>query len=60
MFYSWLVDEDAAALALEKERCDPVARDDALPSCYSAMDAIGLFNKPSHLRSPSICLFPDF
>jgi hypothetical protein len=60
MFYSWLVDEDAAARTLEKERCDLLARDNALPSYYSAMDAIGLFNKPSNLRSPSICLFPDF
>ena len=56
MFYPWLVDEAAASRAPKEEAVRPLTRDTVLPSCDSAIDAIGLFNK----RSRSIRRFADF
>jgi hypothetical protein len=58
MFYPWLVDEAAATRGPEEEAIDPLAGDTALPSRDSAIDAIGLFNNRSRLRS--IRRFADF
>jgi hypothetical protein len=59
MFYLWLVDEAAATRTPEEETAGSSARDNALPNCDSAIDAIGLFNKRSRLRSRSVCRFAD-
>jgi len=58
MFYSWLVDEGARTP--EEESGGQLARKDALPGCATAIDAIGLFNKRAHTRSPSVCRFGRF
>lgn len=60
MFYPWLVDEGAAMRSPEERPADHLASDNTLPGCDSAIDAIGLFNKRSRVRWPSICRFADF
>jgi hypothetical protein len=60
VFYLWLVDDGPATRTPERAPADPLASDNALPSRDSALDAIGLFNKRSRERSPSICRFADF
>jgi hypothetical protein len=59
MFYAWLVDESAAAPTPE-EPDSPPARNNALPSCAAAIDALWLFSKYSRVHSPSLRRFADF
>jgi hypothetical protein len=60
VFYPWVVDEGAATRTLEQAPAAPLASDNALPSRDSTLDAIGLFNKRSRVRLPSVCRFADF
>ena len=45
MFYSWLVDESAAARVADAGSGGLLGHGDALPRCAPAIDAIGLLNK---------------
>ena len=55
MFYSWLVDESAAARVADAGSGGLLGHGDALPRCAPAIDAIGLLNKRSRERSSLVC-----
>jgi hypothetical protein len=60
MFYSWLVDESAAARVADAGSGGLLGHGDALPHCAPAIDAIGLLNKRSRERSSLVCRFTQF
>jgi len=60
MFHFWLIDESATGRMPDAGPGGPLARDDGRASCATAIDAIGLFNKRTRARAPSVCHFADF